>query len=230
MHFRFIEAAARVGNIKEVERVCKDSQFYDAERVKDFLMDEKLADPRSLIHVCDRYGFIEDLVGYLHSQNPPMDDYICVYVEKVASHNTPRVVGKLLDMDCNEEFIKKLLNSVRNTCPVAELVDEVDKRNRLRMLQPWLEARVGEGNTEAATHNAIGKLYVRLNNNPQEFLTLNQYYDSKVLGPFCEKLDPFLAFLAYKRAAPAQGIGECDEDLLRCCYQHGPFKDLSRHL
>ena len=83
---------------------------------------------------------------------------------------------------------------------VEELVEVVETRNRLRMLQPWLEARISEGNTEAATHNAIGKIYVTINKDPQQFLLNNQFYDSKVVGKFCEKLDPYLAFLAYKRA------------------------------
>ena len=112
----------------------------------------------------------------------------------------PQVVGKLLDVDCNEDFIRNLLNQVRAACPVDPLVAEVEQRNRLRLLQPFLEQRIAEGNTEAATHNAIGKLYVRLNKDPQQFLLHNQFYDSKVLGKYCEKLDPFLAFLAYKRA------------------------------
>ena len=71
--------------------MCRDSTAYDAEEVKTFLIDSKLADARPLIHVCDRHGFVEDLVGYLHSANPPMDDYIQVYVEKVSPQNTPKV-------------------------------------------------------------------------------------------------------------------------------------------
>ena len=88
---------------------------------------------------------------------------------------------------------------------VDDLVAEVEKRNRLRLLQPWLEARISQGNTETATHNAIGKIYITANRDPQQFLQNNQFYDSKVVGLFCEKLDPSLAFLAYRRAG-----GECD--------------------
>lgn len=57
---------------------------------------------------------------------------------------------------------------------------QVERRNRLRLLQPWLEAMVSTGNTETATHNAIGKIYVTLNKDPVTFLTNNQFYDPKV--------------------------------------------------
>lgn len=58
---------------------------------------------------------------------------------------------------------------------------KVERRNRLRLLQPWLEAMVSTGNTQTATHNAIGKIYVTLNKDPVTFLTNNQFYDPKVL-------------------------------------------------
>lgn len=56
----------------------------------------------------------------------------------------------------------------------------MERRNRLRLLQPWLEAMVSTGNTETATHNAVGKIYVTLNKDPVTFLTNNQFYDPKV--------------------------------------------------
>ena len=208
---------------REVERVCRDSTVYDAEKVKDFLMNAKLADPRPLIHVCDRHGFVPELTTYLYQNN--LMKYIKVYVEKVSPAKLPIVIGKLLDLDCNEDFIRQLLSDGRTQCSVEELVEEVEQRNRLRLLQPWLEARIAEGNTEPATHNAVGKLYIRLNKDPQQFLLHNQFYDSKVVGKFCEKLDPYLAFLAYKRA-----WGKCDDELIEVTAAHGLFKDQARYL
>lgn len=46
-----------------------------------------------------------------------------------------------------------------------------------------------------------------------------------MLGKFCEKLDPSLAFLAYRRAN-----GECDEDLIRVTNENGLYKDQARYL
>ena len=168
VHYKYIESAARIGQFKEVERVCRDSTVYEPVRVKDFLMDARLADPRPLIHVCDRHGFIEEMTHYLFSNN--LLKYIEVYCNKVSPQQTPAVVGKLLDLDSNEDFIRGLLNSAGHACPVEELVDQVERRNRLRLLQPWLEARISTGNQETATHNAIGKIYVTLNRDPATFL------------------------------------------------------------
>ena len=123
VHYKYIEAAARMQNLKEVERVCRESTIYVPVDVKNFLVGAKLQDPRSLIHVCDRFGFIDDLTTYLYTNN--WQNYIEVYVQKVSPQKTVQVVGKLLDFQGSEELIHALLNSVGPLCPVAELVDQV---------------------------------------------------------------------------------------------------------
>ena len=82
-------------------------------------------------------------------------------------------------------------------------MEEVEKRNRLKLIMPWLESRVHEGSVEPATHNALAKIYIDGNNNAERFLRENPYYDSKVVGKYCEKRDPHLACVAYER-------GNCD--------------------
>lgn len=42
------------GQIKEVERMTRETSCFEPERVKAFLMESKLPDPRPLINVCDR--------------------------------------------------------------------------------------------------------------------------------------------------------------------------------
>jgi hypothetical protein len=49
------------------------------------------------------------------------------------------------------------LNSVGQMCPPPELIEQVERRNRLRFVRPWLEARIVQGNTETAVHNALLK-------------------------------------------------------------------------
>jgi clathrin heavy chain len=51
------------------------------------------------------------------------------------------------------------------------------------------------------------------------------FYDPKVLGPYCEALDPQLAFIAYKK-----GAGECDDQLIQVCHTHGLYRDLAKYL
>lgn len=37
VHFKYIQAACKTGQIKEVERICRESNCFDPERVKNFL-------------------------------------------------------------------------------------------------------------------------------------------------------------------------------------------------
>ena len=80
------------------------------------------------------------------------------------------VVGGLLDVDCAEDVIKSLILSVKGQFSTDELVAEVEKRNLLKLLLPWLESRIHEGSEEPATHNALAKIYIDANNNPERFL------------------------------------------------------------
>ncbi|KAH9594789.1 hypothetical protein MS3_00000493, partial [Schistosoma haematobium] len=206
VHFKYIQAACKTGQVKEVERICRESNCYEPERVKNFLKEAKLTDQLPLIIVCDRFDFVHDLVLYLFRNN--LQKYIEIYVQKVNPARLPVVVGGLLDVDCSEDIIKQLMAVVRGQFNTDELVAEVEKRNRLKLLLPWLESRVHEGSVEPATHNALAKIYIDLNNNPERFLRENQYYNSSVVGKYCEKRDPHLACIAYER-------GHCDQDQIR---------------
>lgn len=221
VHFKYIQAACKTGQIKEVERICRESNCYDPERVKNFLKEAKLTDQLPLIIVCDRFDFVHDLVLYLYRNN--LQKYIEIYVQKVNPSRLPVVIGGLLDVDSSEDIIKSLIMAVRGQFSTDELVEEVEKRNRLKLLLPWLEARIHDGSEEPATHNALAKIYIDANNNPERFLKENPFYDSRVVGKYCEKRDPHLACIAYER-------GQCDEELIKVCNENSLFKSLARYL
>lgn len=221
VHFKYIEAACKTGQIKEVERICRESNCYNPERVKNFLKEAKLTDQLPLIIVCDRFDFVHDLVLYLYRNS--LQKYIEIYVQKVNPSRLPVVVGGLMDVDCSEDIIKNLINVVRGQFSTDELVEEVEKRNRLKLILPWLESRIHEGSDEPATHNALAKIYIDSNNNPERFLRENPYYDSKVVGRYCEKRDPHLACVAYER-------GQCDRELIAVCNENSLFKSEARYL
>ena len=67
--------------MKEVERICRESNCYDPERVKNFLKEAKLTDQLPLIIVCDRFDLVHDLVLYLYRNS--LQKYIEIYVQKV---------------------------------------------------------------------------------------------------------------------------------------------------
>jgi clathrin heavy chain len=171
VHFKYIQAATRTGQIREVERICRESNYYNPEKVKNFLKEAKLADQLPLIIVCDRFDFVHDLVLYLYQNG--LTKFIEVYVQRVNSVRTPQVIGGLLDVDCDEATIKSLLASVTGTFPIDELVNEVEQRNRLKLILPWLDTRVQAGSQDPAIYNAIAKISIDSNNNPEQFLKEN---------------------------------------------------------
>ena len=98
VHFKYIQAAVRTGQIREVERIVRESNHYNPEKVKNFLKEAKLQDQLPLIIVCDRFDFVHDLVLYLYQNG--LTNFIEVCVQRVNSARAPQVIGGLLDVDC----------------------------------------------------------------------------------------------------------------------------------
>lgn len=222
VHYKYIEAATKMGQFTEVERICRDSNHYNPEKVKNFLKEAKLKEQLPLIIVCDRFNFIHDLVLYLY-QNQQFKS-IEVYVQRVNPARTPVVIGALLDVDCEESIIKNLLQSVDPaSIPVDDLVSEVESRNRLKLLLPFLEATLARGNQQQAVYNALAKIYIDSNNNPEKFLKENDMYDTLTVGKYCEKRDPNLAYIAYRK-------GQNDLELINITNENSMHKAQSRYL
>ncbi|KAI6122688.1 hypothetical protein EDD16DRAFT_1570643 [Pisolithus croceorrhizus] len=221
VHFKYVQAATRTGQIREVERICRESNYYNPEKVKNFLKEAKLQDQLPLIIVCDRFDFVHDLVLYLYQNG--LIKFIEVYVQRVNSFRTPQVIGGLLDVDCDETTVKSLLASVTGNFPIDELVAEVEQRNRLKLILPWLEARVQADSQDPAVYNALAKIYIDSNNNPEAFLKENHLYEPHVVGKFCEARDPYLAYIAYAK-------GFCDEELITITNENSMFKQQARYL
>ncbi|KAI9701356.1 MAG: hypothetical protein M1820_006578 [Bogoriella megaspora] len=220
--FKYIEAATKMGQMNEVERVCRDNNAYDPERVKNFLKEARLTEQLPLIIVCDRFNMIHDLILYLYQQQQFKS--IEVYVQRVNSARTPAVVGGLLDVDCDEGVIKSLLASVSpQFILIDELVSEVESRNRLKILLPFLEATLASGNQQQAVYNALAKIYIDSNNNPEKFLKENDQYDTLTVGKYCEKRDPNLAYIAYRK-------GQNDLELISITNENSMFRAQAQYL
>lgn len=219
--FKYIQAAAKLGQTKEIERIVKDNNVYDPERVKNFLKDAELQDQLPLIIVCDRFNFVHDLILYLYKHQ--FFKFIEVYVQQVNPSKTPQVVAALLDVDCDEKVIQNLLQSVLGLVPVAELTSEVEKRNRLKLLLPFLEATLNSGTQDHAVYNTLAKIYIDSNNNPEKFLKENDTYDTIEVGHYCEKRDPYLAYIAYEK-------GQNDDELIRITNENSMYKYQARYL
>ncbi|KAJ5446271.1 Clathrin heavy chain [Penicillium cf. griseofulvum] len=222
VHFKYIEAATAMNQVTEVERICRESNYYNPEKVKNFLKEARLTEQLPLIIVCDRFNFIHDLVLYLY-QNQQFKS-IEVYVQRVNPGRAPAVVGGLLDVDCEESIIKNLLSTVDpSVIPIDELVSEVESRNRLKLLLPFLEATLATGNQQQAVYNALAKIYIDSNNDPEKFLKENDQYDTLTVGKYCEKRDPNLAYIAYSK-------GQNDLELISITNENSMFRAQARYL
>ncbi|CDK28571.1 unnamed protein product [Kuraishia capsulata CBS 1993] len=218
---KYIQAAAKLGQVKEIERIVRDNHVYNGEKVKNFLKEAKLEDQLPLIIVCDRFNFVHDLVLYLYKNQ--FFKFIEVYVQQVNPSKTPQVVAGLLDVDCDESIIKSLLLSVLGQVPIGELCEEVEKRNRLKILLPFLESTLQAGSTDKAVYDTLAKIYIDSNNNPEKFLTENDQYDTLVVGKYCERRDPYLAYIAYSK-------GQNDDELIRITNENAMYKYQARYL
>lgn len=207
VHHKYIEAAAKCGQLRSIEEVIRGKRdCYDPIKVKNILLELKLTDPKPIIFLCDAHQQYDELTRYLYKNN--FTKYIEVYLFKVCQNPQaiPVVLGTLIDLECEESYIKQILKIVRSAVPMDELVNEFEKRSKLSILEEWLGDRVSENIQITAVHNAMAKIKVDTHQNPQQFLTTNQFYDPRVIGKFCEDRDPHLSVIAYTR-----NPGQCDE-------------------
>ncbi|RDA91082.1 hypothetical protein CP533_2985 [Ophiocordyceps camponoti-saundersi (nom. inval.)] len=222
VHFKYIESATVSQQFNEVERVCRDSHSYNPEKVKNFLKEARLPEKLPLIIVCDRFDFVHDLILYLFQAQ----DFKAIesYVQRINPSRTPPVIGGLLDVDCDESIIKQLLGTVNaQLINIDELVAEVESRNRLKLLLPFLESALQTGAQPQAVYNALAKIYIDSNNNPEKFLKENDQYDPLTVGKYCEKRDPNLAFIAYSK-------GQNDLELVNITNENSMYRAQARYL
>ena len=221
VHFRYIEAAAEVGQVAEVDRMTAESPCYDPLRTKNYLKEKALADLWPLINVCDKHDYIEEMIKFLLDSDKKQ--FIEQYVQRRNPLKTPKVVSALLEFDAGEKLVLSVLDAAGAMCPLDELVKEVEDRGRLKLLQKFLEARAAEKRTDAALHNALAKIYVDANSGAEQFLSTNEFYDALTIGTYCETRDPHLAFVAYEK-------GRCHSQLIALGIKNGMWKPLARYL
>lgn len=208
VYHKFLEACIKIGQLQEAEKVIQNYVgYYDPPKVLEMFQSVKLADPKALIILCDKNNYIKDMIKYLWENS--LNVYIEMYVIRVNPSNAGEVLGALMDLGAEESYIKQLLNTIGANCNVETVVKEFEAKNKLRLLENWLEQRSIEGNTLKEVHNALAKLAIDFDKNPEAFLHDNRHYDVKLIGAYAENRDPHLAFIAYKRDP-----GQCDEEII----------------
>lgn len=220
--FKYLEAAVTMQQFTEVERICRENNHFDPQKVKNFLIEARLTEQLPLIIVCDRFNFVKDLVNYLYKNQQYKS--IEVYVQQVNPSRTPQVVGALLALDCEESVIQNLLRSTdASAIPVNELIAEVEGQNRLKILLPFLESALQSGSEDVGVHNGYAKILIDTNANPEQFLKDDNLYDTLEVGRYCEKRDPNLAYIAYRK-------GSNDLELINITNENSMFRAQSRYL
>jgi len=166
---------------------------------------------------------VPELTKYLYKKK--MNRFIEIYVLKVNNAAAPKVLGTLIDLDCDDVYIKQLLNSIR-ACPIGELVEEFDQRNKRKDLQGWLQLRANEGVPDPALHNALAMNLIDHDTHEAEnYLINNPHYDSKVVGRYAEDRNADLAFIAYRRA-----WGSCDDELIEVSNRNYLYRLQAKYL
>ena len=240
VHYKYIQAAYRTAQYKELERVIRESDYYPPEQVINFLKEAKsLPDQLPLIIVCDRWGRVADLVSYLHHNN--LSKYLQVYLKDVNPGKLPEVVACLIDeVAADDSVILGLLSSNQlGRFDVAELTGVLEERGRLGILRQWLEYQCGlvkEGSgpesrlQSTALFNALAKIYIDCSNSPTPPVQIDTWlaqshtlYDSLLIGKYCAKINPNLAFICFEQ-------GGHDQELIELTNENLMFKAQARYL
>lgn len=87
----------------------------------------------------------------------PLSAHSSPHLTTLRTHSCVQVVGALLDAEAEESFVNNLILSVRSLVPVEALVEEVEKRNKLKLLNPFLEQLVSEGSKVRAGGGKTGR-------------------------------------------------------------------------
>ncbi|KAF5006095.1 hypothetical protein F66182_15867, partial [Fusarium sp. NRRL 66182] len=87
----------------------------------------------------------------------------------------------------------------------------------------FLESTLATGNQQQAVYNALAKIYIDSNNNPEKFLKENDMYDTLIVGKYCEKRDPNLAYIAYSK-------GQNDLELINITNENAMYRAQARYL
>lgn len=224
MYHKYLEACVKCNNLAEAEKVIQNcSGKFDPEKVLELLLQSKLSDPKCLVVLCDKNNYMKEMTRYLWENS--FSVYIEMYILRVNPANAGEVLGSLLDLGVEESYIKQLLNSIGGNCRAEILVKEFDTRNKLRLLETWLDKRIAEGNTQKEVHDSLAKLVIDFDRNPEKFLMEDRFYDVKEIGRYAESRDPHLAFVAYRR-----DIGTCDEEIIDLTNKNSLYRLQSKYL
>ena len=219
--FEYLKAACKIDEIKEVERICKENNYFDANDVKNLLIETNNSSYNSaLITTCIRFNLVHDLI--LHFCRNGSIDLIDSFIKNNPVW-LPHVIGALAHANSSQVLIIRLITSFVTKTNLEDVVREVEKYEKLYVLREYLEDLVLKGSKQAFVHTALAKIYIKIKFQPEMYLKENRYYISRIIGNYCEKNHPNLALIAYSR-------GNVDDDVIRICLNNNMLKELVDYL
>lgn len=233
--FKYLQAACKIGQYRDVERVVRESSAYSPEKVINLLKEAKLPDQGALIAACDRFGYQRDLAIFLYQNN--FFKAIENYVHRSNPSVLPIVVEALLSIDSDESQILSLIvdTPAPETYKIDQLISVLEKTGRLNLIKEWLESLTGKSNFATlysasgfaiGAFNALAKIYVTSGSVvgvDQWLVDEGNIFDTLVIGSFCKKINPYLAFLCFQR-------GLHDSQLISLCDENSMFKHEAKYL
>jgi clathrin heavy chain len=153
---KYLELAVKLSRASAVSQVVRENNAYEPVYVRKLLEQAKLTDALPYLILCDRFDFVKELTVYLYEQE--LSRHLELYTTRINPGNTPAVVAALLDLACPTDYIEKLLEGVGGRCPAQDLIEQVERRQRLEVIRKWLEQRVNEGSQDPDVREALSRL------------------------------------------------------------------------
>jgi hypothetical protein len=148
------------------------------------------------------------LIALLRSPYERLQEHACVALRNLSVQNEIAIA--------EEGAIPPLIRLLSSPLPKVQA-------QAAFCLRPLLEAHMNEGAQDEALHTALAKIYIDTAQNPEKFLEENRFYNSLVVGKYCETRDPRYSVICYKR-------GGCDDELIAVTSANGLHKDLAMYL
>ncbi|SIO73338.1 clathrin, heavy polypeptide [Babesia microti strain RI] len=229
LHFKLIASATSVGDLTQVELVCKTSNSINPDKVKTFFKgkEEFKRDPRAFIYMADRFSYYGELASLLVDCDPR---FMQVYLSRMNRDAAPKIVKSLLtdstitlDEDRLLELLKTLnddqIEAVCTELSQSELVPEV----MYKILTSKLEGLKATSPRYINTFTLLAKISIK-KGTAEHYLSTYTNYDREEVACYCRHSHPELAFIAYKGDASKQS------HLVELAYEKELYETLSKHV
>ncbi|KAJ3432730.1 clathrin heavy chain [Anaeramoeba flamelloides] len=186
---------------KDYEKLIKIitiSKEYDPQLLKTILMNCKIKNHIPFYKLCVRFGYTEEITKYCYDSSLVglLNEYYQINdnegkggynQEKNQIQKLIRIIEILFKNIVDSVFIEELLSSIGFIDDLELVINLFEKESKLNYLQNYVEKIAKQGNKSKLVHTTLAKIYLLTNNNINDFLKSNHYYDRESIKEFIEK-------------------------------------------